>query len=176
MLDRDGTLIVNRHYLADSAQVELLPGAAEGLRQLSEMGLGLVVITNQSGIGRGYFDGACLERIHQKLHRLLDAEGVKLDGIYFCPHEPGEGCVCRKPAPGLVEQAARELEFAPQSSFVIGDNVCDIELGRRLGATTFLVRSGHGAQVEAEGRVEPSYIVDDLLAAVPLITQQVRAG
>ena len=172
LLDRDGTLIAERHYLADPAGVELLPGAAAGLRRLGDMDLGLAVVTNQSGIGRGYFDAACLERVHQSLQCLLEAEGVALDGIYFCPHVPGAGCRCRKPAPGLVEQAARELDFAPQSSFVLGDKVCDIELGNRLGATTFLVRTGYGAQVEAEGTAEPSFIVDDVLAAVPFIKQQ----
>ena len=176
LLDRDGTLIAERHYLADPARVELLPGAAEGLRLLRAMDLGLAVVTNQSGIGRGYFDEACLERVHHSLQCLLENEGVALDGIYFCPHVPGAGCRCRKPAPGLVEQAARELDFAPQSSFVLGDKVCDIELGNRLGATTFLVRTGYGAQVEAEGAVEPSFIVDDVLAAVPYIKQQLQGG
>ena len=176
MLDRDGTLIVERHYLADPARVELLPGVAAGLHRLRAMGLGLAVVTNQSGIGRGYFDAACLERVHYSLQCLLEDEGVALDGIYFCPHVPAAGCGCRKPATGLVEQAAQELDFAPQHSFVFGDKVCDIELGRRVGATTFLVRTGYGVQVEAEGAVEPSFIVDDVLAAVPFIKRQLQAG
>ena len=172
LLDRDGTLIAERHYLADPARVELLPGAAKGLRLLRAMGLGVAVVTNQSGIGRGYFDETCLERVHHSLQCLLENEGVALDGIYFCPHVPAAACGCRKPATGLVEQAARELDFAQQHSFVLGDKVCDIELGHRLGATTFLVRTGYGAQVEAEGTAQPSFIVDDVLGVVPFIKRQ----
>ena len=88
ILDRDGTIIVERCYLSDPAQVELIPGAGAALRQLSEIGLGLVVITNQSGIGRGYFDRSRLDLIHRRLCELLEAEGVRLDGIYTCPHVP----------------------------------------------------------------------------------------
>jgi D-glycero-D-manno-heptose 1,7-bisphosphate phosphatase len=86
VLDRDGTIIVERHYLSDASQVELIPGVAGGLRHLREMGLGLIVITNQSGIGRGFFDQARLDLIHQRLRELLQAEGVNLDDIYSCPH------------------------------------------------------------------------------------------
>ena len=169
VLDRDGTIIVERHYLSDPRQVELIPGAASGLRQLSEMGLGLVVITNQSAIGRGFFDKEQLDRIHQRLHNLLEQEGVHLDGIYVCPHIPEDNCSCRKPQPGLVELAAQELNFDPSDSFVIGDKACDIELGRRIGATTFLVRTGYGAEVVADAMITPDYVVDDVQAAVPVI-------
>ncbi len=165
VLDRDGTIIVERHYLSDPDQVELIPGAAEGLRQLRAMGLGLVVITNQSAIGRGYFDEARLEFIHQRLRELLAAEGVQLDGIYFCPHLPDAHCECRKPRPGLMERAAGELGFAPAAAFVIGDQPCDVEMGQSVGATTFLVRTGYGAQVEAEGAVIADYVVDGISEA-----------
>ena len=162
VLDRDGTVIVERHYLSDPDDVELLPGAAEGLRQLREMGLGLVVITNQSAIGRGFFDEGRLEQVHQRLRELLAAECVQLDGIYFCPHLPDDNCGCRKPRTGLIECAATELGFDPRAAFVIGDKPCDVELGQRVGATTFLVRTGYGAQVEAEGVVVADYVVDGL--------------
>ena len=162
VLDRDGTIIVERHYLSDPAQVVLLPGAASGLRRLRKMGLGLVVITNQSGIGRGYFDEERLDSIHQRMIELLEAEGAYLDGIYFCPHLPEDNCSCRKPRSGLLYSAAEEKGFDPRYCFVIGDNVCDIELGKRVGAMTFLVRTGHGAWVIAETKVIPNYIVDDL--------------
>ena len=169
MLDRDGVIIVERHYLSDPRQVELVPGAAGGLRQLSEMGLGLVVITNQSAIGRRFFNKERLDLIHRRLHELLKAEGVNLDGIYFCPHTPADNCRCRKPLPGLVELAAQELGFDPQASFMIGDKVCDIELGQRVGATTFLVRTGYGAQVAAESAVAADYIVNGLRDAAQAI-------
>jgi D-glycero-D-manno-heptose 1,7-bisphosphate phosphatase len=169
VLDRDGTIIVERHYLSDPEQVELIPGAASGLRKMSEMGLGLAVITNQSVIGRGIIDRARLDLIHQRMRELLAAEDVRLNGIYFCPHRPEDGCLCRKPQPGLLQSAAQELGFDPQFSFVIGDQSSDIELGQRVGATTFLVRTGYGSQVAAEGLVAPDYVVDDLQDAVQII-------
>ena len=174
-LDRDGTIIVERQYLSDPREVELIPGAASGLRQLSETGLGLVVVTNQSAIGRGFFDEKRLDLIHQRLCELLASEGVYLDGIYSCPHMPEDDCSCRKPRPGLLELAAKELDFDPQACFVIGDKVCDIELGRRVGATTFLVRTGYGAQVAAETTVAPDYIVDDLWDAAQVIERLLAA-
>ena len=173
VLDRDGTIIVERQYLSDPRQVELIPGAARGLRQLNEMGLGLVVITNQSAVGRGFFDKARLDLIHRRLCELLNAEGVRLGGIYVCPHRPEDNCLCRKPRPGLLELAAQELDFDPQACFVIGDKVCDIDLGRQVGATTFLVRTGYGAQVAAEATVTPDYVVDDLRDAAQVIERLV---
>jgi len=180
MLDRDGTITVAHHYLSDPALVELIPGAAAALRALAEMKFGLVVITNQSPIGHGLFDTARLAQIHQRLRDLIAAERVNLDGIYFCPHTPEDDCACRKPRKGLVERAARELDFEPSAGFVIGDNACDIELGQEVGATTILVRTGYGADLEASGSVSPDYVVDDLRAAVPIIRrsparQKVRA-
>jgi len=168
-LDRDGTIIVERHYLADPARVELLPGAAEGLRRLIEMGLRLVMITNQSGIGRGYFDEATVERIHGRLRALLEAEGVRLGAVYVCPHVPGDGCQCRKPEVGLLERAARELGCDPGAAFVIGDKPCDVGLGQRVGATTFLVRTGYGSEFAAAADMTHDYIVDDVAAAAQVI-------
>jgi D-glycero-D-manno-heptose 1,7-bisphosphate phosphatase len=175
VLDRDGTLIVERHYLADPLAVELLPGAAAGLRHIRSLGLGVIVVTNQSAIGRGFLAEAQLARIHHQLLDLLTAEGVHLDGLYYCPHTPDEQCRCRKPQPGLLERAARELGFVLQESYVIGDKACDIELGRRMGATTFLVRTGYGAQVAAEGMVTPDHIVDSLWDAAQIIERMMAA-
>jgi D-glycero-D-manno-heptose 1,7-bisphosphate phosphatase len=175
VLDRDGTINVECQYLSDPDQVELLPGVTDGLRQLHEMGLGLVVITNQSAIGRGFFDEARLGLIHQRLRELLEAEGVYLDGIYFCPHMPEDDCPCRKPRPGLLKLAAQELNLDPQACFVIGDKVCDIELGHRVGATTFLVRTGYGAQVAAKNAVMPDYVVDDVRDAAQVIKRLLTA-
>lgn len=176
MLDRDGTVIVERHYLSDPCQVELIPGAALALRQLSKMGLGLVIITNQSPIGRGLFSEERLELIHHRLLELLEAEGVHLNGIFYCPHLPVEDCQCRKPKPGMVELAAEELDLDPQASFMIGDKACDIELGRRVGATTLLVRTGYGAQLSAAAVVTADYVVDDLFAAAQVIQHLLSTG
>ncbi len=173
LLDRDGTLIAERNYLARVEDVELLPGAAEGLRLLQEARLGLAVLTNQSGVGRGYFDWAALNAVHAHLTQLLANEGVSLTAYYVCPHTPDDNCNCRKPQPGLAQRAAAELHFDPAKSFVIGDKPCDIELGREIGAVTFLVRTGYGSLWEREG-LQADYIVDDVLAAAQIILENER--
>lgn len=162
LLDRDGTIVVERHYLSDPDQLDLIPGVAAGLRQLQDMGLGLVVVTNQSGVGRGLFDQARLDLIHRRLRSMLQGEDVHLDGIFYCPHTPEEACRCRKPEAGLVEQAAGTLGFDPTASFVVGDKPCDVDLGKRVGATTFLVRTGYGAQLEVANSTTADYVVDGL--------------
>jgi D-glycero-D-manno-heptose 1,7-bisphosphate phosphatase len=162
LLDRDGTIIVERYYLSDPDWVELLPGAAEGLRRLSRLGLGLVVVTNQSGVGRGYFDERRLAEIHRRFAGVLEAEGVRLDNIYYCPHTPEDGCRCRKPETAMVERAAAELGLDPAEAFLVGDQASDIELGRRVGATSFLVRTGFGAETAAAGESGGFEVVEDL--------------
>ena len=171
ILDRDGTIIVERNYLSDPDQVELLPHAAEGLRQLQHLGFGLVVVTNQSGIGRGYFTETQLNRIHQRMAELLLAEKVTLDGIYVCPHRPEECCTCRKPQPGLLISAAADMAFEPSECFVVGDKPCDIDLGRCVGATTFLVRTGYGNQIALENTCHPDYIAADMVEVSCTITR-----
>ncbi len=162
LLDRDGTIIVERHYLADPAGVELLPGAAAGLRRLRELGFGLVVVSNQSGVARGYLTLETLERIHARLVELLAAEGVTLDGMYFCPHGPDTGCDCRKPLPGLILRAAADLGFDPRLAVVVGDKPCDVDLGRAVGARSVLVRTGYGREHEGAPGCQPDLVADDL--------------
>lgn len=169
ILDRDGTLIVERRYLSAPEQVELIPGVAGALRKFRELGFGLVVVTNQSGIGRGFFGQEQLHRIHSKLHDLLDKEGVVLDGIYFCPHTPEDGCCCRKPRLGMVEMASKDHMFDPEQSLFVGDKVCDIELGKNAGGTTFLVRTGYGAETDLLHMTDPDYVVEDLWGVVEAI-------
>jgi histidinol-phosphate phosphatase family protein len=175
-LDRDGTVIAERHYLSDPAGVELLPGAAEGLRRMRALGLPLVLVTNQSGVGRGYFGRDAVERVHGRLIELLAAEGVALSAIYSCPHAPDEACGCRKPLPGLLEQAARELGLDLPTCFVIGDKPCDIDLGLIVNATTFLVRTGYGAKYAEEGGCRPHFVVSDLAEAAARIGESLRDG
>jgi D-glycero-D-manno-heptose 1,7-bisphosphate phosphatase len=166
VLDRDGTMIPEREYLSDPAQVKLIPGVGGALRELNRMGFGLVVITNQSGIGRGFFDSEQLYRIHDRLRELLAAERVRLDGLYVCPHTPADDCSCRKPKLGLLRQASAELGFSLERSIVIGDKASDMEMGRLAGALTFLVRTGYGAGVAADQISAANFVVDDLPAAV----------
>ncbi|MFI4868873.1 MAG: D-glycero-alpha-D-manno-heptose-1,7-bisphosphate 7-phosphatase [Steroidobacterales bacterium] len=128
ILDRDGTMVIDCAYLDDPAGLEFLPSAAEGLRWLSSRGYRVVVITNQSGVGRGLFP---IERVYA-----MEA-GARLEYIYFCPHAPDAGCDCRKPALRLMTRAAAELGFDPASAIVIGDKESDVEFGRRAGAVTF---------------------------------------
>ena len=172
VLDRDGTIIEEREYLSKPEQVVLIPGAAAALRELRQMGFGLAVITNQSGVGRGFFDLEQVKLVHEHLERLLASEGVKLDGFYVCPHTPDDSCDCRKPSIGLMQRASSEMGFKLQDSIVIGDKPCDIDMGRAAGATTFLVRTGYGAQYE--NAVAADFVVDDLAAATEPIRSLAR--
>jgi D-glycero-D-manno-heptose 1,7-bisphosphate phosphatase len=168
LLDRDGTIIVEKNYLASPDAVALLPNAAAGLRMLRSLGFGLVVVSNQSGIGRSYFTTADAELVHLRLKELLAQEGVALEGIYFCPHTPESACDCRKPEPGLVLRAAADLQFAPPQAIVIGDKPADIALGKRLGAKTVLVKTGYGCHYPLTA-TPPDLVAEDLLAAAHLI-------
>lgn len=145
LLDRDGTLIVHREYLADARGVELLSGVAEGLKRLQEAGFGLAIITNQSGIGRRLFSYEQFYAVQDRLLEMLMHEGVMIDGVYFCPHRPEDECACRKPRPRLVQRAAMELAFNAAEAFVIGDSPCDMELARNVGAGSVLIGPHHGA-------------------------------
>ncbi|MGA2327975.1 MAG: HAD-IIIA family hydrolase [Bryobacteraceae bacterium] len=152
-------------------EVEFLPNAIAGLRLLQQQGLRLVLLTNQSVVGRGWLDAEGLAKIHAFIGQELAREGIALDGVYCCPHLPTEGCACRKPEPGLAERAARELGFDLAEAFVVGDKPSDIELGRRCEATTILLRTGYGREHEACGDVHPDLVADDLADAARLIGQ-----
>lgn len=167
LLDCDGTIIVKKDYLSNPDHVELLPGVPDTLKELKKMGFGLLVITNQSGIGRKYFSFETLSKVHQKLIDLLFEKGVNLDGIYYCPHIPEDNCLCRKPKAGMVEKAKTEHGFDPKLCFVIGDNKGDIGLGKNISAVTILVRTGHGKEVERE--VNADYVVDNFEDVLPII-------
>lgn len=163
-LDRDGTIIEEKHYLSDPAQVVLLDGAGRALKELQNAGFGLAVVSNQSGIGRGYFTAQDLKRVNGRLAELLESCGVQIEGWYFCPHGPGEHCGCRKPETGMLTQAALQLDVDFSRSFVVGDKICDLELGRRMGMPSFLVRTGHGKQEEKKliARGENAAVAEDL--------------
>jgi D-glycero-D-manno-heptose 1,7-bisphosphate phosphatase len=174
VLDRDGTIIEECEYLSDPQQIKLLPGAAGALRKLKEMGLGLAIITNQSAIGRGFFNDARLGEIHHRLVELLETERVDLDALYYCPHKPEDACPCRKPEVGLIQKASVDLNFDLEQSIVIGDKVSDVEMGRRVRATTFLVRTGYGSLMASEGKNFADYIVEDLADAAGIIERLIK--
>jgi len=145
-LDRDGTLIHDRpgFYLRRPEQVRLYPYACEALKRLRRAGFRLVIVSNQSGIGRGFFDHATLGRIHRRLKTELGRNGAALDGIFFCPHAPKDGCRCRKPSPLLAQRAARKLRLDLRGSYLIGDKKVDVDMARALGIPSVHLKTGHG--------------------------------
>jgi D-glycero-D-manno-heptose 1,7-bisphosphate phosphatase len=166
ILDRDGTMVIDRGYLSDPAGLEFEPAAAEGLKWLYSHGYRLVVITNQSGVGRGLFTIERLEAMNERLNIMVEGAGAKLEGIYCCPHAPDDGCACRKPALGLMSRAASELGFDPASAIMIGDKESDIEFGRRAGATTVLIATDSSA---AHVRTQADIIAPNLMEAAKAV-------
>jgi D-glycero-D-manno-heptose 1,7-bisphosphate phosphatase len=184
-LDRDGTIIEEHGYIDRLDLISPFPYTAAALRRLRAAGYALVLVTNQAGVARGYFDEAFVEASHRHLGALLAGEGLTLDGYYYCPHHP-EGvvaeyrrvCRCRKPGPGMVERAAAELGLDVAQSYVVGDKWLDVELARSAGARGILVRTGYGAGIERArppGLV-PAGVVDTLAEAAELIVAGARSG
>lgn len=169
-IDRDGTLITEREYLADPQGVELIPGAADALRRLADAGYAIVVVTNQSGIGRGYYTEADYQAVRRRLEEVLAEHGVRLDGTYHCPHDPdvARPCDCRKPGLGLYRRAASELGLDPATSVYIGDKLSDVLPGLELGGTAVLVRTGYGEAAAAEAPADVG-VADDLAGAARLV-------
>jgi D-glycero-D-manno-heptose 1,7-bisphosphate phosphatase len=153
ILDRDGTIVVDRHYLSDPGGLVFLPGAAEGLRLMYRQGCRLIVITNQSGVGRGMFSLEALEQMNRRLMEMVEQAGARLERIYSCPHRPEDRCDCRKPATLLMQQAATQLRFEPRNAVVIGDKVSDVQFGRNCGATTMLITADPASAAPADYRV-----------------------
>ncbi len=179
-LDRDGTINEQMGYINHLSRFVLLPGVAQGVRLLNEHGIPAVVVTNQSGLARGYFPPALLDAVHAEMERLLAAEGARIDGIYVCPHHPEakvaqyrQSCRCRKPLPGLLEQAAADLHLDLARSFIVGDRWSDLECGVRVGAAPVLVLTGYGqGELEYIGpqkKIQPAVIAGNLLEAAQQI-------
>lgn len=138
-LDRDGTLMVDVGYPRHPDQVALLPGVSEGLAACRDAGYLLSIISNQSGVGRGYFGAGAVEAVHRRLLDLLAERGVRIDDAEYCLHAPEDACACRKPSPSMIEQSARRLGADPAASFMVGDKISDVEAGRRAGCRTILL-------------------------------------
>jgi D-glycero-D-manno-heptose 1,7-bisphosphate phosphatase len=176
-LDRDGTLIHDAHYLADPAGVRLLPGAAEAVARLNRAGIQAIVVTNQSGIGRGYFTEADFRAVQARTEALLAAAGARVDAAYHCPHAPDHAppCDCRKPEVGLFLRAAREHGVDLARSWYVGDRLRDVAPAERLGGRGILVRGG-AAHDEAERAPAGVPVVGGLREAVDIVLGRPEAN
>lgn len=186
-LDRDGTVNEEVGYLRNLADLRLIPGAGAAIKRLNDSGLKVVLVTNQSGIARGYFSESLLQEIHTRLEQMLHEEGARLDAIYYCPHHPSAGnshytkeCDCRKPGTGLIDKAARDLDIDVKQSYVVGDKWSDVELGQRAGAHSVLVRTGYGSTEDGNVRpphlVDPDFIAHTIIEAADWIIKQTGRG
>jgi D-glycero-D-manno-heptose 1,7-bisphosphate phosphatase len=177
-LDRDGTVNEEMGYINHLSRLVLLPQAAPAIRRLNEAGLKVVVVTNQSGAARGYFPLSLVDRVHARLKELLAAGGARVDAIYTCLHGPAEDCPCRKPRPGLLFQAARELNLDLGHSYLVGDRYKDVETAQGAGAKGILVLTGYGRgeyqHFAAAWPEPPAYVAEDLAAAVDWILHDLR--
>ena len=177
-LDRDGTIAEEVGYLNHISRFRMFPFAADAIRRLNEASLPVMVVTNQSGVGRGYFPEALVDEVHELMTKQLTAAGARLDAIYYCPHTSDEDCESRKPKPGMLERAAREHALDLKRSFVVGDRSADIELARNAGARGILVRTGYG-EGELAWHVpkwikQPDYVAQTLTEAADWILRQPR--
>jgi len=177
-LDRDGTICEEVGYLNHVSRFRLFPLVAGALRRLNESGCQVIVVSNQSGVARGYFPESLVNQVNQVMVQQLSGAGAKLDAIYYCPHATSENCSCRKPKTGMLQRAAREHCIDLQRSFVVGDRYTDIELARNAKARGILVRTGYGegelAWHAAKWPAPPDFVAGDLAQAVDWILRQPR--
>lgn len=177
-LDRDGTLIEEKHYLSDPNQVFFYPDVAESLFALKQAGFSLFVITNQSGVAKRLFKEEIVAEIFQKMNQLLLSNQVQLDDQFYCPHRPTGGyppydiiCDCRKPKPGMIEQAIQKYDIDMSHSFMLGDKLCDVEVAQNVEIPGILLKTGHG--MEEVAKVEQKFphapIFDNFRAATQYI-------
>lgn len=175
-LDRDGTIVVHKPYLSSPDQLVLLPNAAKGILLFKELGYLVIIVTNQSGVARGFFDEERLMHIHKKLIDMLKNEGVSIDNIYYCPHwEEGivekykMACDCRKPKPKLILDAAKQYSIDLSRSIMVGDSEVDMLAGKSAGCKCVLIRNTSGNCISA---AEVDYVAEDLLEAAGLFGKQ----
>ena len=177
-LDRDGTIIEDVGFLRDVSQIDLLPWSADAIRQLNEAGYVVVVVTNQSGVGRGYFDEAHVLATHAALDAALTEQGARIDAFYYCPHFPASAdtrygfvCDCRKPGSGMLRRAAEERGLDLSESWMVGDWWRDVQAGAGAGARTILIRSGRSAEHRPEpaDAPRPDAILNNLMEAAAWI-------
>ncbi len=174
-LDRDGTINEEVGYLDSLEQLRIFPAAFDAVRMINEAGMKVVVVTNQSGVARGFFDEDFVNSVHARINEIFREKGAFIDRFYYCPHHPTEGvgryrisCDCRKPAPGMLIRASEELDIDLSSSYVVGDMAKDIEVANNVGARGILVRTGYGKNVVTSD-IKPAFIAEDILAAAEWI-------
>lgn len=172
-LDRDGVICENRDdYVKSWGEFVWIPGAKEALSRLRNHGYIAIVITNQSAIGRGVVSREIVDKIHQRMGEEIAQTGGKIEKVYYCAHKPEDGCSCRKPEPGLLLQAAEDLELDLRTSYLVGDAITDIEMGHTVGSRTIMVKTGKGLSEladKAHWKIKPDHIAQDLSEAVDLI-------
>jgi D-glycero-D-manno-heptose 1,7-bisphosphate phosphatase len=174
-LDRDGTIIRQVELMHEIGQLRMLPGASKAIRLLNRRGIPVIVVTNQPVVARGVASEQQVRLVHEELERRLGNVGAHVDGYYFCPHHPNatlpqyrEQCACRKPKPGMLFDAARQFGIDLHQSVIIGDTTQDVEMGRRVGIRTILVRTGHGGRDPWQYEVIPDWTATNLLEAVQM--------
>jgi heptosyltransferase-2 len=176
-VDRDGTLNEDHGYVTSPEQLVLFPAVPQALARLNRLGARVILLTNQSAIGRGYMTEADLQRIHQKLEDLLSAHEGKIDAVYFCPHHPEEGCACRKPNIAMIQKAARDFSLDLSLCYVVGDKCSDLEAAHRAGVQGVLVMSSEysaAAVRENEvGQLPIAHVADSFVQAADWIEQDV---
>ncbi len=187
-LDRDGTINEQMGYINHISRFRLLPGIGAAIARLNQAQLPVVMVSNQSGLARGYFPATLLDAVHDRMHALLARDDAHLDGMYICPHHPEavipkyrKQCDCRKPAPGLLFRAAADLNLDLRQSFMVGDRWSDVECGQRAGAYSILVLTGYGRgeYLYLRNRVAcspPTLVAENLDQAVTWILQQAQVG
>ena len=171
-LDRDGTICEDVNYLSSADELKLFPFATEAVRLLNKNNFLVILITNQSGIARGFFDENILREIHGKLISELAKQNAKLDAIYFCPHNSVDNCACRKPKTGMIEQASKDFLIDLETSWMIGDKAIDVEAGFNAGTKTALVFTGYGQKDLEKLKRKPDIVAENLFEAVKIITRK----
>jgi histidinol-phosphate phosphatase family protein len=170
-LDRDGTIIEEKDFIKTPDQIEFVPGSIDAIKMLRNLGYKIVVISNQSGIGRGILTEKMVAEVNRSFLDSLRDQGAPADALYFCPHHPDDNCDCRKPKTGMIEQAVKELRLDLKNAVVVGDKLADVKLGKNIGATTVLVLTGYGRKVldeltDSNPDEKPNFVAENLLAAV----------
>ncbi len=179
-IDRDGTITEETGYLDHPDKLRLIAGSAEAIKLINDLGMKVIVVTNQSGVARGYFPEQMIKQVHDRLEELLLEKGARIDAIYYCPHHPSAGkppyrsdCECRKPKTGMIDAALQDFDIDVNNSYMIGDKASDMEFAENAGLKGILVQTGYGkeetALSEKMDKNRPELIAADLLEAVAWI-------